>query len=51
MFILTITSRPNSLNTRETTTYYIENQCPGLVQAQKRCGFKPVNETPTLPSL
>jgi hypothetical protein len=33
-----------------TTTYYIGNPGPGLVQAQKCGGVKPVNGNATLPS-
>ena len=40
---LTITSHLNSLNTKKTTTYNIENSSPGLGQAQ-HCGrVKSVN--------
>ena len=42
----TITSHPNSLNTKNTTTYHIGNPDPGLGQAQKCGGVKLVNGMP-----
>jgi hypothetical protein len=40
---LTINSHLNSLNTKNTTTYDIENLSPGLGQAQNCGRVKPVN--------
>jgi hypothetical protein len=38
----------NSLNIKKTMTYDVENQGPGLGQAQICGGVKPVNGMPTL---
>ena len=38
----------NSLNTKKTTIYDVGNPSPGLGQAQKCGGFKPVNGKPPL---
>ena len=40
----------NSLNTKKTKTFDVGNPGPGLVQAQKWGGIKPVNGFPTLSS-
>jgi hypothetical protein len=44
-------SPQNILSTKKTMTYDVGNPGPGLEQAQKCDGVKPVNEIPTLPLL
>ena len=43
----TITSHLNSMNTKRTTTYDVGNPDPGLGQAQRYDGVKPVDRNPT----
>jgi len=40
-----LSSKLNSLNTKMTPVYDVENQDPGLGQAQKCGGVKPINGT------
>ena len=44
-----LSSYLNSLNTEKTTRYDVGNPSAGLEQAQKYCGVKPFNGTPTPP--
>jgi hypothetical protein len=46
----TITSHLNSTEQKKTMTFDIKNSGPGLGQAQKGGGVKPINGMPTLPS-
>ena len=45
-----LASELSSLNKKKTTTHDFGNPGPGLGQAQKCGGVKPVNEIPTLSS-
>ena len=42
-----LSSYLSSLNTEKTTRYEVGNPSAGLEQAQKYCGVKPFNGTPT----